>query len=159
MINHSLNINIIPIGDGVIVSDPLDAPTTNSVASWAVVPGLNTPAKLKFSRITANVNGCVSLSGANFNPQFLLLDFVNIGEGFEAADRLNGLLWVHHIFLMARNIACRREKPVTCTNCQWYQYQSVGWHMFCFRFRILLVNKRVRERCCMYWCHCLGLGR
>jgi len=33
MINHSLNINIIPIGDGVIVSDPLDAPTTNSVAS------------------------------------------------------------------------------------------------------------------------------
>lgn len=33
LINHSLNINILPIGGGVIVSDPIDAPTTNSVAS------------------------------------------------------------------------------------------------------------------------------
>jgi hypothetical protein len=29
MINHSLNKNIIPIGDGVIVSDLADAPTKN----------------------------------------------------------------------------------------------------------------------------------
>ncbi|KAF8879057.1 PLC-like phosphodiesterase [Infundibulicybe gibba] len=33
MINHSLNKNILPIGGGVIVSDPLDAPTTNGVPS------------------------------------------------------------------------------------------------------------------------------
>jgi hypothetical protein len=33
MINHSLNKNIIPIGDGVIVSDPQDAPTTNGIPS------------------------------------------------------------------------------------------------------------------------------
>jgi hypothetical protein len=39
----------------------------------------------------ANVNGCLRL-GANRNPQFLLLDFVNIGEGFKAADTLNGLV-------------------------------------------------------------------
>jgi hypothetical protein len=74
MINHSLNINIIPIGAGVIISDPEDAPTTNSVAS-----------------IVANVNKCVPLSGANRNPQFLLLDFVNLGQGFAAANQLNGL--------------------------------------------------------------------
>jgi len=74
MINHSLNKNILPIGDGVIVSDPKDAPTTNSVAS-----------------IVANVNKCVPLSGANRNPQFLLLDFVDLGQGFQAANQLNGL--------------------------------------------------------------------
>ncbi|KAF8968511.1 PLC-like phosphodiesterase [Flammula alnicola] len=73
MINHSLNKNIIPIGAGVIVSDPLDAPTTNGVAS-----------------ILANVNNCVPL-GANRNPQFLLLDFVNLGQAFQAAAQLNGL--------------------------------------------------------------------
>ena len=41
-------------------------------------------------RIMANVNGCVPL-GANRNPQILLLDWVNIGDGFKAADILNGL--------------------------------------------------------------------
>ncbi|KAF7354200.1 PLC-like phosphodiesterase [Mycena venus] len=63
MINHSLNKNIIPIGDGVIVSDPADAPTTNGVDS-----------------ILANANGCAPL-GANRAPSFVLLDFVNQGEG------------------------------------------------------------------------------
>ncbi|KIM36291.1 hypothetical protein M413DRAFT_20602 [Hebeloma cylindrosporum] len=38
--------------------------------------------------IMAHVNGCLPL-GANRNPRFLLLDFVNIGEGFKAADILN----------------------------------------------------------------------
>ncbi|KDR71550.1 hypothetical protein GALMADRAFT_143813 [Galerina marginata CBS 339.88] len=74
MINHSLNKNIIPIGDGVIIPDIKDAPTTNSVPS-----------------ILANVNKCVPLSGANRNPQFLLLDFVDLGQGFQAANQLNGL--------------------------------------------------------------------
>ncbi|KAH9475095.1 PI-PLC X domain-containing protein 1 [Psilocybe cubensis] len=74
MINHSLNKNILPIGNGVIVSDPIDAPTTNSVTS-----------------ILANVANCVPLSGANRNPQFLLLDWVNVGQGLQAANMLNGL--------------------------------------------------------------------
>ncbi|TFK35685.1 PLC-like phosphodiesterase [Crucibulum laeve] len=73
MINHSLNKNIIPIGDGVIVSDPKDAPTTNGIAS-----------------IIANVNGCLPL-GANRNPHFILLDFVDLGQAFKAANQLNGL--------------------------------------------------------------------
>ncbi|KAJ7500646.1 PLC-like phosphodiesterase [Mycena galericulata] len=73
LINHSLNKNIIPIGAGVIISDPIDAPTTNGVPS-----------------ILANANGCAPLGG-NRAPSFVLLDYINIGEGFIAADLLNGL--------------------------------------------------------------------
>jgi len=72
MINHSLNINIIPIGSGVIIPDAYHARTTNGIPS-----------------ITAHVNNCIPL-GANRNPQFVLLDFVNVGEGFKAVDILNG---------------------------------------------------------------------
>ncbi|KAJ6492042.1 PLC-like phosphodiesterase [Mycena sanguinolenta] len=74
LINHSLNINIIPIGSGVIISDPLAAPTTNGITS-----------------ILANANGCASLGG-NRAPSFVLLDYVNIGQAFQAADILNGLV-------------------------------------------------------------------
>ncbi|CAK5265971.1 unnamed protein product [Mycena citricolor] len=73
MINHSFNVNILPFGGGVIVSDPLDAPTTNSVDS-----------------ILANAAGCNAL-GSGRAPNFVLLDFVNLGQGFAAADKLNGL--------------------------------------------------------------------
>ncbi|KAJ7668173.1 PLC-like phosphodiesterase [Mycena rosella] len=73
LINHSLNKNIIPIGSGVIISDPLDASTTNGVAS-----------------ILANANGCAPLGG-NRAPSFVLLDYVNIGAAFKAADILNGI--------------------------------------------------------------------
>ncbi|KAJ7728155.1 PLC-like phosphodiesterase [Mycena maculata] len=73
LINHSLNINIIPIGSGVIISDPLAAPTTNGITS-----------------ILADANGCTPLGG-NRAPAFVLLDFVNIGEAFQAVDLLNGI--------------------------------------------------------------------
>jgi len=73
LINHSLNINIIPIGSGVIISDPLAAPVTNGLTS-----------------ILANSNGCAPLGG-NRAPSFVLLDYVNIGKGFQAADILNGI--------------------------------------------------------------------
>ncbi|KAJ7636345.1 PLC-like phosphodiesterase [Roridomyces roridus] len=73
LINHSLNVNIIPIGSGVIISDPLDAPVTNGVPS-----------------IMAHAASCAPL-GANRYPSFILLDYVNIGQGFLAADIMNGL--------------------------------------------------------------------
>ncbi|KAJ6537223.1 PLC-like phosphodiesterase [Mycena vulgaris] len=73
LINHSLNKNIIPIGSGVIISDPIDASTTNGVTS-----------------ILANANGCAPLGG-NRAPSFVLLDYINIGAGFRAADELNGI--------------------------------------------------------------------
>lgn len=71
LINHSLNKDLLDTG--IIVSDPLDASNTNNVSS-----------------IIDNVNGCVPLGG-NRAPAFVLLDFVNIGQGFEAAAILNGL--------------------------------------------------------------------
>ncbi|KAK7044569.1 PLC-like phosphodiesterase [Favolaschia claudopus] len=74
MINHSLNKNILPfIGDGVLVSDPIDAPRINGVAS-----------------IMAHAAGCAPL-GADRNPNFVLLDFVNKGDAFAAVKQLNGL--------------------------------------------------------------------
>ncbi|KAJ7339907.1 hypothetical protein DFH08DRAFT_812283 [Mycena albidolilacea] len=73
MINYLLNKNIIPIGDSGIMSDPADALMTNGLDS-----------------ILANTNGC-ALLGVNHAPSFILLNFVNIGEGFAAADQLNGL--------------------------------------------------------------------
>lgn len=69
MINHSLNKDVF----GIVVSDPVDAPTTNGVTS-----------------ILNNAYKCVPYAGGR-NPNFLLLDFVNQGNAFHAADILNGL--------------------------------------------------------------------
>ena len=38
----------------------------------------------------ANVAGCQGFA-AGRAPNFLLLDWVNVGQGLEAANRLNGL--------------------------------------------------------------------
>ncbi|KAK7023642.1 hypothetical protein VNI00_016604 [Paramarasmius palmivorus] len=72
MLNHNLNINIIPIGDGVLISDREDAPTTNGVPS-----------------ILSNANGCAPFAGGRA-PNFVMLDYVNVGEGLKAVDMLNG---------------------------------------------------------------------
>ncbi|THH30404.1 hypothetical protein EUX98_g3778 [Antrodiella citrinella] len=71
MINHSLDIDVFDTG--ILISDPEDAPTTNGVTS-----------------IIANANGCAPLS-AGRAPNFVLLDYVNIGEGLQAVNQLNGL--------------------------------------------------------------------
>ncbi|KZP13607.1 PLC-like phosphodiesterase [Athelia psychrophila] len=71
MINHSLNVN--EFGTGIIVSDPGAAATTNGVPS-----------------IIAHADGCAPLAGGRY-PNFVLLDFVNIGDAFTAADQLNGV--------------------------------------------------------------------
>lgn len=57
----------------------------------------------------ANINNCLPL-GADRNPQFLLLDFVNLGQAFQAANQLNGLAWVDHLYHHSRyrsTCACR----------------------------------------------------
>ncbi|KAI0644598.1 PLC-like phosphodiesterase [Trametes meyenii] len=71
MINHSLNKDVL--GTGIIVSDPLDAPKTNSITS-----------------ILANAGGCEGFA-AGRAPNFVLLDFVNLGQGLAAVNQLNGL--------------------------------------------------------------------
>lgn len=68
MINHSLNIDIL----GAFLSDPAQASTTNGVTS-----------------ILAHANGCARLGGNRW-PSFVLLDFVNDGQAFQAADFMNG---------------------------------------------------------------------
>ncbi|KAJ3792954.1 PLC-like phosphodiesterase [Lentinula aff. detonsa] len=72
MLNHNLDIDVF--GTGVLVSDPEDASTTNGVAS-----------------IIANANGCAPLAGG-VAPNFVMLDFVNIGAGMQAVDQLNGVV-------------------------------------------------------------------
>ncbi|KAF9459857.1 PLC-like phosphodiesterase [Collybia nuda] len=72
MINHSLNKDVF--GTGIIVSDPLDAPTTNGVTS-----------------IIDHANRCAPLGGGRA-PNFVLLDFVNLGQGVRAVELLNGFL-------------------------------------------------------------------
>ncbi|KAG6811933.1 hypothetical protein H0H92_005162 [Tricholoma furcatifolium] len=66
MINHNLNTNLIPIGNGILISDRADARTTNSIHS-----------------IMAHANGCAPYAGGNA-PNFVLLDYVNVGHGREA---------------------------------------------------------------------------
>ncbi|KAJ7884127.1 PLC-like phosphodiesterase [Mycena olivaceomarginata] len=74
MINHNLNKNLISLGStDVLVSDPVDAPTTNGVDS-----------------ILADANGCAPLGG-NRAPNFVLVDYVNLGDPFTAAAQLNNL--------------------------------------------------------------------
>ncbi|KAJ7640820.1 PLC-like phosphodiesterase [Mycena polygramma] len=74
MINHNLNTNVLPfLGNSVLVSDVTDAPTINGIDS-----------------ILANANGCAPLGG-NRAPNFVLIDYVNLGDPFTAANQLNGL--------------------------------------------------------------------
>ncbi|KAL0576249.1 hypothetical protein V5O48_005731 [Marasmius crinis-equi] len=69
MLNHNLNVEIF--GD-ILLSDRINAPTTNSVNS-----------------IIANANGCKPLAN-NLQPNFIMLDYVNVGEGMKAVNQLNG---------------------------------------------------------------------
>ncbi|KAJ7175088.1 PLC-like phosphodiesterase [Mycena crocata] len=74
MINHNLNKNLLSLGDTeVLVSDPIHAPTTNGIES-----------------ILADANGCAPLGG-NRAPNFVLIDYVNLGDPFTAAAQLNGV--------------------------------------------------------------------
>jgi hypothetical protein len=77
LINHTLNVNLLPFlaSDPVIVSDPEEASTTNGITS-----------------IVTNANGCVAISGSGGrNPNFVLLDFVDLGQGLAAVNQLNGV--------------------------------------------------------------------
>ncbi|KAJ3566551.1 hypothetical protein NP233_g6932 [Leucocoprinus birnbaumii] len=72
MINHNFNKKLIPIGAGVLVSDHHRAHEVNSVQS-----------------IHAHANGCAEFTDGRA-PNFVLLDYVDVGEGMKAVDKLNG---------------------------------------------------------------------
>jgi len=69
MINHNLNAMILP---GVLMSDVLNAHRINGVDS-----------------IVKHANGCAKFAAGNA-PNFVMVDYVHLGEGVKAVDRLNG---------------------------------------------------------------------
>lgn len=70
MINHFLDLDLF---EGILIPDELSASKTNSVDS-----------------ILSDAAGCTHLA-SNRNPSFVLLDWIDQGQAFLAADRLNGL--------------------------------------------------------------------
>ncbi|CAA7264432.1 unnamed protein product [Cyclocybe aegerita] len=72
LINHNLNTNIFPIGRGILIPDRLDSPRTNSIEA-----------------IASHSSHCAQYV-EDRKPNFVLLDYVNVGQGMAAVDRLNG---------------------------------------------------------------------
>ncbi|KAF8151375.1 PLC-like phosphodiesterase [Crassisporium funariophilum] len=75
LINQNLNTNIFPIGRGILIPDRLDSPRTNSV-----------------TEILAHSEHCAAFV-EDRKPNFVMLDFVNVGQGMEAVNRLNGFTY------------------------------------------------------------------
>jgi len=73
LINHNLNVNILPIGFGVRFPARASSETTNNASS-----------------IVSHAYGCAADIMEDRNPNFAMLDFVNVGDGMKAVDRLNG---------------------------------------------------------------------
>ncbi|KAF8183667.1 PLC-like phosphodiesterase [Pholiota molesta] len=73
LINHNLNANIFPIGRGILIPDRLNSPRTNGISS-----------------ILKHSAHCAPFV-EDRNPNFVMLDYVNVGQGFAAVNRLNGI--------------------------------------------------------------------
>jgi hypothetical protein len=73
LMNHNLNMDLMPVGRGFRIPDRLNTPRINSVYS-----------------IKAHVSHCAPLVNDK-NPNFVLLDFVNVGRAVSAVAQLNGL--------------------------------------------------------------------
>jgi len=75
LMNHNLNVNLLPIGPGLRLPDRLASPRTNGIYS-----------------ITRHANHCAPLAGDR-NPNFVLVDFVNLGQVPTAVAQLNGFAY------------------------------------------------------------------
>jgi len=73
LINHNLNVNILPIGHGILLPDRIQSPHTNGATS-----------------ILQHASHCAPFV-QDRNPNFVMLDFVNVGQGMDAVDHLNGI--------------------------------------------------------------------
>jgi len=71
--NQNLNIDLMPIGRGIRFPDRLNTPRTNSVHS-----------------IKAHASHCAPLVNDRY-PNFVLVDFVNVGQAVRAVAELNGI--------------------------------------------------------------------
>jgi len=72
LINHNLNINFLNVGHGLRIPNRSDAPVTNRISS-----------------IIEHAGHCAPFVNGK-NPNFVLLDWVHIGQGARAVDSLNG---------------------------------------------------------------------
>jgi hypothetical protein len=88
LINHNLNFNLMPIGRGIRIPDRLDSPRTNSIFSYVFL-FFKLRGILICFRITAHAHQCAPLVNDQL-PNFVLVDFVNVGHAVEAVARLNG---------------------------------------------------------------------
>lgn len=70
LMNHNLNMDIF-VGK-ILVPDRINSPRTNSINS-----------------ILLHADHCASLAQNN-RPNFVMLDFVDVGQAMDAVDRLNG---------------------------------------------------------------------
>ncbi|PPQ64034.1 hypothetical protein CVT24_008847 [Panaeolus cyanescens] len=70
LMNHNLNVDVF-VGK-ILVPDRLNSPRTNSIDS-----------------ILLHAQHCAPLAENN-RPNFVMLDFLNVGQGMDAVDRLNG---------------------------------------------------------------------
>jgi hypothetical protein len=92
LINHNLNANIFPIGRGILIPDRLNSPRTNGIGSWVPVAPLmhGFGIDLTLCRILKHSAHCAPFV-EDRNPNFVMLDYVNVGQGFAAVNRLNGI--------------------------------------------------------------------
>ncbi|CAK7233847.1 hypothetical protein SBRCBS47491_008750 [Sporothrix bragantina] len=72
LVNHFLDVELDLFGEVILIPDTIKAGTTNSISS-----------------ITAQTNLCVNAYGRQ--PNFVLLDFISIGQAIAAQNQLNGL--------------------------------------------------------------------
>jgi len=73
LINHNLNVNILPIGWGLRLPARASSEATNNASS-----------------VVSHAYGCAGDVMEERNPNFVMLDFVNVGGGMKAVETLNG---------------------------------------------------------------------
>ena len=95
LINHNLNTNFFPFGRGLRIPDRLDSPRTNGVHSYVEgffsldTAGVTFLLMGYVFSIMAHADHCSVLTGDRW-PNFVLVDFVNVGQAVKAVAQLNG---------------------------------------------------------------------
>lgn len=108
MINHNLDVKLIPlrprepgwwddltskVGGAIsIAKDTVSSAISqgqDTISSILVPDFIHTPGTNAVPSVLADSNGCAPFSGGKAT-NFVMLDFVDIGEGMKAVDVLNG---------------------------------------------------------------------
>lgn len=93
LMNHNLNMDIF-VGK-ILVPDRINSPRTNSINSCVSFLSLyvfftsRVLTVILDIRILLHADHCAPLAQNN-RPNFVMLDFVDVGQAMDAVDRLNG---------------------------------------------------------------------